>query len=130
LFVVVPELPAQSAANLGRFKLVCNHYRRVADYQPSKEASIWTFRIDLKSARWCSSSCDTVQALVRATEGELVLIESSYENADVRMDILFKINRRSGDGNWDWYINGRPYDMAIVTDCKRVPFSGFPTRKF
>ena len=101
-----------------------------------KPTSEWhaakTLRIDLDAGRWCEGDCKETAPIVGMSETVLLLKGSDSSDADKFMDNETYINRETGEFVFRSRMGSLENLLVIMVrgPCRRLPFTGFPTKLF
>lgn len=87
-----------------------------------------TYRIDLAAGRWCDGDCIATKPMVEIAETTITLIHTDSSIEGLRADSELVVHRETGA-----YISRVRFGLTTYWaegECRRAPFSGFPTRLF
>ena len=110
------------------FNLICSGTQMTNTGQPGsveQEPFTVVYRIDLEERRWCIAGCTETQLLQSVGETEIVFKRRETQTGDF---FDMSVNRESGD--YVSLIKFGSRNVIRTGNCKRAPFTGFPSRKF
>jgi len=110
------------------FNLVCLGATFIGDIKKENESPfIQTFRIDLDAQRWCAGNCETTSRIFSVSDTMIMLkLEHDKEAGD---ESFISLNRENGVILDRTRFNHQFFSMKTGT-CERVPFTGFPAKRF
>lgn len=116
------------------FNLICSGQTsikyKIFDPPQNKSEFEITYRVDLSSKRYCFDRCTTTFTLKEITANTIVFVMEERDKLDDTITFVNRENGRYFDRTRS-FISG---DSVLVTisegECRKVPFTGFPARKF
>lgn len=114
---------AGAAQAADQFDLRCQGTLQVG----RKPAAKWsqTYRIDLRSGRWCFADCPKVNGIARFDAGEIVLTDRDDRPTGRWIE---KLTISRSTGRLRQTIVGLEYE--VDAECEPAPFTNIPETKF
>lgn len=122
-----------AAKTLVAFNLICSGTQTTGPLTLSipKDGQPFSivYRVDLARMRYCSGECKTTFPIKRASATEIVFNSTGMN--EVGFGGTTSVNRESGSYNDVTVFEGKPYTRILrMGSCDKMPFTGFPKRKF
>lgn len=120
---------AATAADEQRFNLVCDgesySVKSMLAPRENVRSFSWTYRVDLRAGQWCTEECVAPRPIIEVTDNAIVF---EKENRGTLNDTITLAYRHTGV----LFSRFRLGEFASVAEanCRKVPFTGFPARRF
>lgn len=92
-----------------------------------------TLRVDLSAGRWCQGECPTTVPIVEVEDAVVTFLKKDNSVGGLTVDEEMVVHRESGRFVYRRRFGDIVKDMSVRMEegqCRRAPFTGFPTKVF